>query len=66
MERVGTPRRVERWLNTLPGAVALRSANAAPGLSLSASQPELAKTRAQADLLASLETSALDVRPGHF
>ena len=39
-------RRVERWLNTLPGAVALRSANAAPGLSLSASQPELAKTRA--------------------
>ena len=39
-------RRVGRWLNTLPGAVALRSANAAPGLSLSASQPELAKTRA--------------------
>ena len=27
---------------------------------------ELVKTRAQADLLASLETSALDVRPGHF
>ena len=27
---------------------------------------ELAKTRAQAELLGSLETSALDVRPGHF
>ena len=26
----------------------------------------LPNTRAQADLLASLETSALDVRPGHF
>ena len=27
---------------------------------------ELVKTRAQAELLGSLETSALDVRPGHF
>ena len=34
-------RRLERWLSTLPGAVALRAEHAAPGLSLSASQPDL-------------------------
>ena len=31
-------KRLERWLSTLPGAVALRVAHDAPGLSLSATQ----------------------------